>query len=192
MNSKTKILLLFCVQLFICSCWFIEPYVYDGAHYIKEPYYINNSGVPVRIYMRWVSSNVFSYSYGYVQNGDTLHRTFQIPESYEDTTVFNFPNDYWYMYPDSKDENCGLTYGFYCKNPFFIMLQFLDEPTNCLKYSGPIQNNPTDIRSWKAYDRGDTIPGASSKEYFVNYFYTITPQHKAMATEEDCHSSAGE
>jgi hypothetical protein len=164
----------------------MEPYVYDGEYYIKEPYYINESGVPVKIYMRWSSeySHSYSYSYGYIQNGDTLHRTLQ------DTVTFYFPNIYWNT-PSTYD-NCGLTYGFDCKNPFFIMLQFLDEPASCLVYSGPVQNSPADIRSWKAYEKGDTIPGVDSKEYFIRQFYTITQEHRAMAKEKDCQSPASE
>jgi hypothetical protein len=188
MNSKTKILLLFCVQLFICSCW-LDDYD-DGKYYIKEPYYINKSGVPVKIYMEWVSEYsmyLHNYSYGYIQNGDTLHRTFQEQKFSEDTAVFYFPNDYWNT--PSTSDNCGLVYGFYCKNPFFITLQFLDEPTSCLVYSGPVQNSPADIRSWKAYEKGDTIPSVDSKKFFVHLFYTITPEHKAMAKEEDCQVS---
>lgn len=194
MNSKTKILILLCVQLFICSCWFLEPYVYDGEYHIKEPCYINKSGVPVKIYIEWVSEYdmyFHNYSYGYIQNGDTLRRTFQKEKFSEDTTVFYFPDDYWIL--PFTNGNCGLTYGYDCTNPFSITLKFLDEPISCLVYSGPVQNSPTDIRSWRAYEISniiDTIPNAYSKELFIHYFHTITPEHRAMAKEENCHSTS--
>ena len=182
MYSKI-ILLLFCVSLIFCGCWFLDDYDDEGEFYAKEPYYVNKSGTPVKIYMRWVyTDGDFGYSYGYIQNGDTLHRTFQIPKFSTDASVFTFPIN-WNT--RSTDGNCGLTYDYDCKNPFFIMLQFLENTTNCLVYSGPVQDNPDDIRSWKAYEKSDTIP-ESEGFYGISYIYTITPEHRAMAKEEYC------
>jgi hypothetical protein len=115
--------------------------------------------------VRWISSNVFRYSYGYAQNGDTLHKTF-LPFDKLDTTAFSAP----------------------ITTANLIEIHFLENSTNCLVYFGPVQDSLTDMRSWKAYVKGDTILGIYSHEYLVRYFYTITTEHRAMAKKEHCQA----
>jgi hypothetical protein len=156
MNTKIKMLMLFCVGLIAYSCSCDDCQGCDGCwdYYVDDPHYINKSGMPVKIYVRCFFNSVFRYSYGYVQN--------------EDTTAFSLP--------------CEFT------KSNLIEIQFLENPTNCLIYSGPIQDNLTDMRSLKAYEKGDTIPGVYSGEYLIRYFYTITPEHRAMAKKENCQA----
>ncbi|MDR2583820.1 MAG: hypothetical protein LBC75_10100 [Fibromonadaceae bacterium] len=171
MNTKIKMLLLFCICLIAYSCSCEDCGECENgrcSYYVDEPHYINKSGMSAKIYVRWFSSNAFSYSYGYVQNEDTLHRTF-LQYDKLDTTAFILPSVF-----TASD---------------LIEIQFLENPTNCLIYSGPIQDSLTDMRSLKAYEKGDTIPGVYLYENFVRYFYTITPELRAMAKEEDCQVS---
>ena len=138
-----------CPSRFVTDCGYEEIYNYENT-----PYYINKSGTPVKIYMRWFNfyNHVSNYSYGYVQNEDTLHKPFTF---FGEFTTVNL-----------------------------IEVQFLENTTNCLIYSDTIQDSLTDMRSLEAYERGDTISGT----YFISYFYTITPEHKAMAKEEYCQA----
>lgn len=156
MNSKIKMLLLLCAGLAAYSCADCDDCCEDSDcrfdYYVDEPNYINKSGMPVKVYVRWPQYNVLHYSYGYAQN--------------EDTTAFS---------PNVELVN-------------LIEIQFLENSTNCLVYSGDVQDSLTDMRSWKAYEKGDTIPGVYSDEYLVRYFYTITPEHRAMAKKEYCQA----
>ena len=110
-------------------------------------------------------------------NGDTLHYT----------------TEGWYV-PLSVPAtvNCGfVSYGD-CDKPIRMELHFLEEPEKCLIFDGPIKNDGIDMRSWDSYKRGMKINDWSENVAGIEYVYTIIPEHKAMAKEEDCQSSTDE
>jgi hypothetical protein len=81
--------------------------------------------------------------------------------------------------------DCGFVNGD-CNNPVRIELHFLDDPEKCLIFDGPIEHDGIDMRSWKSYKRGRVIEGQLDFGVAIEYIYTITPQHRAMAKEEFC------
>jgi hypothetical protein len=101
---------------------------------------------------------------------------------------------------ENNDTLCNQYLDERCSNPYWFVthgyegdlyisayfkIEFLTEPKVCLVFDGDdkVEN---DIRYWENY--------TFIKEKFTShhYSYTITPEHKAMAKEENCQSSASE
>jgi len=89
----------------------------------------------------------------------------------------------WYI---PHDWDCGLVISSYCDDPIRMELYFLDNPQKCLIFDGPIKNDGIDMRSWNSYKRGKEIENWADFWAGVEYVYTITKEHKAMAKEEYC------
>jgi hypothetical protein len=169
MNSKIKILLFFCMSLISCVCEdCTEPIV-------LEPFYVNNSGVTVRLTVG-----------GYCEQEDNMIRCTQEIENND--TLCNLylgyescSNPYWFVTRDS--ENGGSYYEGGLGYITYFKIEFLTEPKVCLVFDGDdkVEN---DIRYWENY----TLIRKRTKVHHY-YSYTITPEHKARAREEDCQSS---
>jgi len=168
--NKLKIILLACVLASIIGCG-CEDCTEPAT---LEPFYINNSGVTVRLTIR-----------GYCEQEDNKIRCTQEIEN-NDTLCNQYldescSNSYWFVTRDSEN---GWNEGILGSITYF-RIEFLTEPKICLVFNGNIKLED-DIRYWENYtlikNRGD-----------VHYYsYTITPEHKAKAKEEDCPSSIGE
>ncbi|MDR0518216.1 MAG: hypothetical protein LBH25_14370, partial [Fibromonadaceae bacterium] len=91
------------------------------------------------------------------------------------------------------DWDCGIAEVKGCSNPVRMELRFLEDPQKCLIFEGPIKNDGIDMRSWNSYKKGKEIDDWAGGWWVgMEYVYTITPEHREMAKEEDCPSSASE
>ncbi|MDR0517433.1 MAG: hypothetical protein LBH25_10365 [Fibromonadaceae bacterium] len=150
----------------------------------KLPAYANKSEETVKIVaiVRGFTQDGTYITYGnyekFIAAGDTLHISFYYKENSEEWIV--------------PSPDCGIAVSNYdaCDNPVRMELYFLNEPQKCLIFDGPIKNDGIDIRSWDSYKKGNEIPDWADFWAGVEYVYTITPQHREMAREEDCQSSA--
>ncbi|MDR2594238.1 MAG: hypothetical protein LBC87_05665 [Fibromonadaceae bacterium] len=175
--KKLKIIFLAYVLASVTSC------IYGGeGSYSEEklPAYANKSEETVKIISIWGD-----YTLGWtgiddryeknIYDGDTLHymeEGWSVPLSIPATV------------------NCGfVSYGD-CDKPIRMELHFLDDSQKCLIFDGPIKNDGIDMRSWNSYKRGKKIDDWAEYVTGVEYVYTITPEHKAMAKEENCQNSA--
>jgi len=157
-----------CLQMGLLGCGGGEP----PEPPVLEPFYINNSGVTVKLIVKDVRVDLL-YPVGEqeIENNDTLCNQY-LDESCS--------NSYWFVTRDSEN---GWNEGILGHITYF-RIEFLTKPKVCLFYGNTKVEN--DIRYWENYtlikNRGD-----------VHYYsYTITPEHKAKAKEEDCPSSIGE
>ncbi|MDR0518217.1 MAG: hypothetical protein LBH25_14375 [Fibromonadaceae bacterium] len=171
--KKLKYILLVCVAASIASCF---PECCEDCTYDEErlPTYANKSGEMVKI----ISIDFEGRYEKDIANGDTLHYT----------------EKEWYVPLSIYDKiDCGglVSYGD-CDKPIRMRLYFLEYPRKCLIFEGPIKNDEIDMRSWNSYKRGNKIPNWSDWVAGVEYVYTITPQHREMAKEGGCQSSASE
>jgi hypothetical protein len=131
----------------------------------KVPAYANKSGETVKIFA--IAEGHPPYE-KLIANGDTLHYTVEGALcSVGGFVSFNG-----------------------CDKLVKMELHFLGESEKCLIFDGTIKHDGIDMRSWKSYNEGKKIP--NSTDVLIEYVYTITPEHKAMAKEEDCPSSASE
>jgi len=161
--NKLKIILLACVLASIIGCG-----CEDCNSAEKLPAYANKSGETVKII---TITEYDPKGEKFIANGDTLHNY-----SNEERPVF-----------------CPLGYNLpFCRSNIRVELYFLGEPQKCLIFDGPIKNDKVDIRSWDSYKKGKIIDDWASIEGGEEYVYTITPEHKAKAKEEDCPSSIDE
>jgi len=137
-----------------------------------EPFYINNSGVAVRITVIMEDGNTLFgdsyYRYRYTQeikDNDTLCNSY-LNESCA-VSRWEIPNGY---------EGCHFITPY--AKPAYFKIEFLGESKACLIFDGEVGEN--DIRYCENYTlmkKGSTI---------VYYSYTITPKHKNIAKEEYC------
>jgi len=163
MNMKIKMLLLFCVGLTVYSCSCEDCGECGGGdNDCRDNYYVNQPH-----YIN--KSGMLVKIYGRWFSGSR--------------SIFR----YSYEYVQNGD-TLPFTFIIRFDDADLMEIQFLENSTNCLVYSGPIQDSLTDMRSLKAYEKGDTIPGVYADEYFVRYFYTITQEHRAMAKKEYCQA----
>ncbi|MDR2583304.1 MAG: hypothetical protein LBC75_07485 [Fibromonadaceae bacterium] len=176
--KKLKIILLVCVLAGIVSCA-CEDCTYSEE---KLPAYANKSGETVKIISIWGDytldwTGIDDRYEKFIDDGDTLHymeEGWSVPLSVPATI------------------NCGFVSYADCDNPIRMELHFLEYPQKCLIFDGPIKNDGIDMRSWDSYKRGKKIDNWADFWDGVEYVYTITPEHKAKAKEEDCQSSTGE
>ncbi|MDR2594239.1 MAG: hypothetical protein LBC87_05670 [Fibromonadaceae bacterium] len=162
--KKLKIIFLAYVLASVTSC------IYGGeGSYSEEklPAYANKSGENVKIVA--IAEGHPPYE-KLIANGDTL---------------YNYPTEEWNVFFLIGCESA------YCDILSRVELHFLNYPQKCLIFDGPIRHNSIDIRSLESYKKGEKKLD-NITTYSIAYVYTITPEHKAMAKEEDCPSSAGE
>jgi len=139
-----------------------------------EPFYINNSGVAVRITVIMEDGNTLFgdsyYRYRYTQeikDNDTLCNSY-LNESCA-VSNWNIPHAY---------DSCHIIIPY--AKPAYFKIEFLGEPNVCLIFDGEAKVGENDIRYCENYalvKKSSTI---------VYYSYTITPKHRDMAKEEYC------
>ncbi|MDR2999756.1 MAG: hypothetical protein LBU89_00710 [Fibromonadaceae bacterium] len=168
--SKLRVIFLVCIVASVTSCIISCS---EGAYEEgKIPAYANKSGETVKIIaiVRYITPNdVLLNHEKSIANGDTLH----------------YAKEEWYRNIPMNTDCDFVSFG-NCGKPTRMELHFLDDPQKCLVFDGPIKNDGIDIRPWDSYERGNKADGRGN----VEYVYTITPEHRAMAKEEDCQSSA--
>jgi len=149
----------------------------DPPHQVYA--WVNESGVDVKI-IAIVESNYpnkgnFTNFEKIVTDGDTLHGHYYEGGFYNGATIWD---QEWYPY---------LPY----QTLFEIKAEliFLDGPKKCLIFNGEIKDYFFDIRSQLSYKEGEQIQSSFPT---IEYVYTITPEHRAMAKEEDCQSSTSD
>ena len=161
--NKLKVFFLVCVIAGIASCNCLDC-TYPAK---KHPAYTNKSGEMVKITATGnYTSKIFEKI---IADGDTLHYN---PENIKEWDI-----------PEIND--CGFAYN--CDYPLEIRMElhFLDDLVKCLIFDGPIKNDGIDTRSIKSYKKGEEI--YRDENWFgVEYIYTITPELRALAKEEDC------
>ncbi|MDR3000922.1 MAG: hypothetical protein LBU89_06620, partial [Fibromonadaceae bacterium] len=178
--SKLRVIFLVCIIVSVTSC--IRS-CSEGAYEEKKlPTYVNKSGETVKMISivggytpDWTGVDDIIYE-KFIADGDTLH----------------YMEEGWHVpltVPATK--NCGFVSYADCDKPIRMELHFLDNPQKCLIFDGPIKNDGVDMRSWDgSYKRGNRIDDWADRWAGIEYVYTITPEHRAMAKEEDCQSSA--
>jgi len=148
------------VNVISCGC--------DDCEYgeKKYPAYANKSGEMVKIVAIKESYAEHDYEKT-IADGDSLHYTWE--ECTKEEPLWLVP--------------CPVV--FYDPAKMKIYLHFLSEPEKCLIFEGPIKQDGIDMRSWSSYKKGKVI---EEQENWVDieYVYTITPEHKAMAKESYC------
>jgi len=137
----------------------------EDCEYKEEKYhaYANKSGETVKIVAieEYYTMAVNNYE-KIIANGDTSHSDGE-----------------WVSALD-----CGfVSYG-HCDKPAKMELHFLSEPEKCLIFEGPIKNDGIDMRSWNSYERGKVLEKHDWVD--IEYVYTITSEHRAMAKESYC------
>jgi hypothetical protein len=158
------IFILYCIVGCSCDdCGYLEPEKKIHAHANKSEIMVKIVAIDYDIYEKFIA------------HGDTLHSSFYKKKYYDDEWM-DIPEwhfDFIAPYCDNEKNIC---------NPIRIELHFLDDPQKCLIFDGPIEHDGFDIRSWDSYERGKEIPDWAG----IEYVYTITPEHRAMAKEEYC------
>ena len=133
-----------------------------------EPFYVNNSGVTVKLIAKDMSLSVeFPDNEQEIKNNDTL-----CSQHLDESCAVRF----WSIRPGYEGGDIIHNYG---DKPTYFKIEFFTEPKVCLVFDGDdkVEN---DIRYWENY----TLIKKRSTIHF--YSYTITPEHLAMASEEDC------
>ncbi|MDR0516970.1 MAG: hypothetical protein LBH25_08000 [Fibromonadaceae bacterium] len=138
-----------------------------------EAFYVNNSGVTVKFIERdtvkiYPDSNYLRINEHEIKNNDTLCN-YYLQE--------NCSTSNW----DALRGREGSEY-----IPAYFKIEFLIEPKICLIFDGNVKLE-NDVRYWENYTFiKKSIP------LLRFYSYTITHEHREMAREEDCQSSANE
>ncbi|MDR0515779.1 MAG: hypothetical protein LBH25_01895 [Fibromonadaceae bacterium] len=163
------------VLLIYVSCSLTGCFIFDECFAVTEcntdeklPAYANKSGETIEISYR--SGSLYKKS---IANEDTLHSSFYYKENRKE---WDIPNE----------ADCGIAADDDCDRPVRMQLRFLNVPQKCLIFEGPIEHDGIDMRSWDSYKRGNKVSGWADFWVGVEYVYTITPQHREMAREEDC------
>ena len=152
--------------------------------YDMEPFYVNNSGVSVKltaiIEERYgnADSNYFKHIYIHskqeLKNNDTLCSN-KLNE--------NCSGNGWWIPSGMEgfEGNCPFikSEGNYCSKPIYFKIEFLSDPKVCLVFDGEEIEN--DIRYWENYVR---IRKELDNPHV--YSYTITPALMQQAKEENC------
>jgi len=165
--KKLKIILLSCIIASVTGCGGEPPDMYEVYAWANE------SEVDVKMIAivenNYPNKGSFTHFEKIVAVGDTLHGHY-----YEGSGFYGE----WYPYLPYEtlfEVKAGLI--------------FLDEPKKCLFFDGEVKNDGIDMRSWSSYKEGEQIQSSIET---IEYVYTITPELRAMAKEEDCQSSMGE
>jgi len=130
-------------------------------YYMKEPFYINNNDVTIKL-----TAGEYEQE---LKNNDTLCNYYLNDESCATAN--------WLVPSDNK----GNIFIRDAEGAIYFKIEFLSEPRVCLIFDGKTKIK-NDIRYWENY--------ALIKEYsdMRMLSYTITPEHRAMAKEEDCQN----
>ncbi|MDR2583920.1 MAG: hypothetical protein LBC75_10610 [Fibromonadaceae bacterium] len=167
--NKLKIICLICILASITDCTdctYIE---------LKHPAYANKSEETVKIIAiveAYTPYEIVINNYEeFITDGDTLHYTV----------------GKWF-YGEFHGRDCGFVSFGDCDKPIRMELHFLNNPPKCLIFDGPIKHDGIDMRSWDSYKKGNKIylEGNWGDRVDMEYVYTITPEHKAMAKEDYC------
>jgi len=149
----------------VCVAACIASCSYDGC--TGEPpdsdyAWANESGVDVKMIVvkNYLNESKFIYE-KIIADGDTLHG-------------YDYTNKGWYPYPYKTHTEI-----------IKVKLVFLDELEKCLIFDGEIEDS-FDIRNLYPYEAKRVEKFRSLYEYT----YTITPEHREMAKEEDCLSDS--
>ena len=144
------------LQIWLLGCLGCADTTTD--YYLREPFYINNSGVTVEL-----TAGEYEQE---LKNNDTLCNYYLNDE--------NCATANW-LVPSDHD---GGSFIHSTKEAIYFKIEFISEPKVCLVFNGAKVDN--DIRYWENY--------TLTKEYseIRMLYYTITPEHKAMAKEEYC------
>jgi len=170
--SKLKVIFLVCVVVSVTGCIrsCCDDCTYDEE---KLPTYANKSMETVKVIaiVEYYTPDgvVLNNHDKFIADGDTLH----------------YAKEEWYRSIPVNTDCAFVSFGD-CGKPTRMELHFLDDPQKCLIFDGPIKNDGIDIRSWDSYKRGNKIDNWADFWAGVEYVYTITPEHRAMAKEEDC------
>ena len=169
--KKLKCIFIICILCCVAGCSDCA-FVTECAEDEKLPTYTNKSEIMVKIIAIEpgydINGKIYRYYEKFIANNDTLH--------YPEEREWDIPHNW----------NCGLAATKYCEEPIRMKLHFLDEPEKCLIFEGLIKHDGIDMRSWKSYKKGKIIDNWADFWLGVEYVYTITPEHRAMAKEEDC------
>ncbi|MDR0516409.1 MAG: hypothetical protein LBH25_05120 [Fibromonadaceae bacterium] len=157
MNKLKTLFTIFAASLLPIWCLGCSYTIID--YYKREPFYINNSGVAVRL-----TAGEYELE---LKNNDTLCNYYLNDESCATAN---------WLVPYDGD---GRSFIHGAKGMIYFKIEFLIEPKVCLIYNGKTKAK-NDIRYWENY----TLIKEYSDMRMLSY--TITPEHKAMAREEDC------
>ena len=175
MNRLKIIFLIFVIASFIgCTAedWKDPPYDPINFH----PFYINNSGVTIKLISKEESDIMLEITRHELNNNDTLCNQY-LGGSCGDLRF------YWQIKTGYEgDESIG-NYG---DKPTYFKIEFLTVPKVCLVFDG-YDKLDNDIRYWENYF---LIKESNEKHHY--YAYIITPEHRAIATEENCEDSISE
>ena len=190
--NKLKAIFLVCIlaSLTSCGCAFVTD---CGNEDDKLPIYVNTSEQNIKIVATVISyyyvdpesldtNKTFKTYEKSIANSDTLRSHIEYRDEYN---YVKYKKDEEWQIPFLQDyglADCPLAYCI----PVIMELRFLDEPEKCLIFEGPIKDDGIDMRSFKSYKRGAKLYNWADFWGGVEYIYTITPEHLAMASEEDC------
>lgn len=141
---------------------------------VKEPYFINNSGVPITIHVSINYDDGVTENYSkMLEEGDTLHRYFgyELPDSLD-------------FFVPSETGACGLLLNKCDGNSLTIRIQFFSTEEKCLTYSGPVQVDSNDVRYWDAYTIGSEIEDYD--EFIQGISYEVVIDDKFLTKAIDC------
>ncbi|MDR1760514.1 MAG: hypothetical protein LBR60_08330 [Fibrobacter sp.] len=186
----------FVVLLFVCGivgCHYGE--LCDCAQPDQELVYVNRSGIPIKLTATVEKSqyNIMSendsvwidYYKQTIDDGDSLCNANHNTSCSDSTWQIQNRNDYGCEFIDISNGHCTKSVDF--------TIEFATIPKKCLKYSGP-DIFEDDIRYWSNYTRMDNffqkIEASCCSLKDEAFFYTITPEHLAMAKSEYCPQTA--
>jgi hypothetical protein len=148
----------------------------------KMPFYVNNSGVDVNLIL------VQETKQGEYIEGDTIYYRFtqdRFKQEMKNNDTLcnsglngkNCSREHW---STGAYGNCDFipNYYYWCEEPAYFIIEFLSESKTCLIFDG--DKIADDIRYWENY----TLTEETSS--YLMYYYTITPELRAMAKEENC------
>jgi len=153
----------------------------------KIPFYVNNSGVALNLIL--VQNEYIGDSSGYYEFTETrrkqkINNNDTLCNSYLEGMSCSWGRSAWSIatYEGSCDFIDLSRDG--CEEPAYFKIEFLNEPKTCLVFDKDTVDN--DIRYWENYILVKETPLRH------DYYYYITEEHRAMAKEEYCQSSADE
>jgi len=141
----------------------------------REPFYVNNSGVAVKItfIMETNSSFIDENYYEYTRITKEIKN---------DWIICNYYNERYcsaanWDVPGGYEGYCS---SINCGNLTSFKIEFLSEPKVCLVFDGEDEKE-NDIRYWKNYILTKENPPIANE-----YYYYITPELMQQAKEEYC------
>jgi hypothetical protein len=183
--------------MWLQGCWWLDDYVVEECDdcFNRVPFYANNSGVTINLTVIMGSENAIftekdtAYYYSEytrykqeIKNNEIMCNyenpyDYHLSENCTNNTSWNvvdnfYENDWNFVKPSLYKPND-------IYKPMYFKIEFLNEQKICLVYDGD-DKLVNDIRYWENYIL------VEKATYSHVYYYYITPEHKAMAKEEDC------